>query len=1751
MNIINGRYEIKAQLMSTNYYDVFLVDDRRTEAQLELVLLRSEISENNLIESIIEKSSFYIQKQQKFFCRVFDFNVVESVDNSQRYNIQYFYTRELFFSEETVSYLDLSRDETCLISIKLIDAVKIAHYMDHAIEYLNPENVIIIKRGDSLDIKLIDLITIEINKIFLIEKDETIIQFISPESIYDNKALLSSDYFSLGKMIFYLLYKIDYTKMDFRREISQYGSNELIDSILSMTSNIPEDRFEAVAVLRYHLENISNVIVKNEFSASEIVTYTPVYFDKNAVLSHVKAEVIKRYNYENKFNGFLITGKAGVGKTRFMEELGRYLYLKKINVISIDVNEIMKEKIGLTKKLMEILGLSDQARDIEEDLVTNQFDHNIEEKLLRVSNKSMNVILDRIKYKPIVLLIDDIHMLEEYEIKMINYYFNSNQISPMTIVASIPENLIWENFTRDESEKKIRIIELLDFDYLEASDFLKSILKTGNNPKMLIPDMMESTQGSPKRILEYVKNKIDDHELFISGNLDWFLTSEGEIKSLTGEVDTSILTSELEKLDELAKRILRVFSIFNFEIGSIRIREMLGCSQKEVDSKINELLISEFITEKLGNEGYVYQIENSVKKLLVRKGISTKEYIEMNAKAAEVISKNQSESEENLIYFLVHHYRESNQHEKAINLCLAKAKGMGESHLSTQQIKYLEMIVEINVGRNMETENVVIYRMLSESYVAMNDTSKAFVLIEKSIEIAKMMHNQTAFIDSLYIKLFLMIGQNKILEAVDILGEIDLESLKKKYLEGYFKISLVKCKLLNNQNKMDQLMQLSSHLLVEVEQAENLRYMAEFKNEVGIAHAYMNHSEKAIKCYRESYELFIKCKYEIGESRALNNIGVEYSDTLGRYSEAREYYLKALYTIENLPNQDIRIIYLSNVGESYFYEDNFQDALIYLKKAEDIVSQKQNSNFGFNVYLNLFKIYSQLNRYDIAIGYFYRLENEIKASKERGTYLGVFYLSAVEFFIHIKAYSRAEEYLSKLTHINQNSNTEKNIAIDIYRQKIIMFKSYLYDKDGYENVRLIQSLSQTTLTILEARELRLFIHETLLDLFYSNKIPDIKYLIELDEELSKRFNTDLFEFKRKVIFGIFEENRIDYFKAILNEIKGPEEKWNIYRIIGKEHFFKNQQFSAFSYLFDALNEVKQLFMLIPIEYREMYLFYDSKKIDLRNFIVNIMSKILGEYVLEDEDIYMEFEIRSADQFFKLKHYEELASHERLKNNRDSEDERYFSSINDLINAFEYNDRENLLLILKYIRQFSIADYSGIYILDNNEEEKEVIFDGGDQEEDISRILRNFYGSEGILINEFLKIGNVQFLIKGQHAAMLIPLKESINSGGNRRRDFGGTSTYRAYLYLVSNNVFNNFTVKTYDEILKLNRFIYQYVEKYYLNNYFAIDKTTGLLTRSHIEEAIHQEIYYSKITDHKFSIVMADIDKFKEINDIFGHKKGDDVLKDIGDLFKETLRETDTIGRYGGEEFVLMLRNTDETDAYEVIDRIRQKIERNAFKGLNRTITMSFGISEYPVHSETLEELIEKADQVLYISKRSGRNKVTVWNARTTANKLQYAKDGILATGDIINIKSVESVLKMIEIMRIDGDNRSKQMKMIEIVMMLTGAKYCTLIDTKSTFLSKEVNQDEFLEINLFDQYLIDDYLESESGDYFVDWRNFTELNPETGKMSWRSIISMPIDYSSQRKGLLLLGVPVYEKEFEIGDYYLINAISPILGTVL
>ncbi len=167
-----------------------------------------------------------------------------------------------------------------------------------------------------------------------------------------------------------------------------------------------------------------------------------------------------------------------------------------------------------------------------------------------------------------------------------------------------------------------------------------------------------------------------------------------------------------------------------------------------------------------------------------------------------------------------------------------------------------------------------------------------------------------------------------------------------------------------------------------------------------------------------------------------------------------------------------------------------------------------------------------------------------------------------------------------------------------------------------------------------------------------------------------------------------------------------------------------------------------------------------------------------------------------------------------------------------------------------------------------------------------------------------------------------------------------------------------------------------------------LDGLTGIFNRRFFELRIMEEIERARRFGTGMAVIMADIDQFKQLNDDFGHLLGDEVLRQVSSLFHQHLRKIDVVCRYGGEEFAILLTQTNAQQAQAIAEKLCRLVGEWQFPGVPRSVTISAGVAAFPAHGRSRDEMIRAADSGLYAAKQAA---VTAFACPTCRKLLQTA----------------------------------------------------------------------------------------------------------------------------------------------------------------
>lgn len=199
--------------------------------------------------------------------------------------------------------------------------------------------------------------------------------------------------------------------------------------------------------------------------------------------------------------------------------------------------------------------------------------------------------------------------------------------------------------------------------------------------------------------------------------------------------------------------------------------------------------------------------------------------------------------------------------------------------------------------------------------------------------------------------------------------------------------------------------------------------------------------------------------------------------------------------------------------------------------------------------------------------------------------------------------------------------------------------------------------------------------------------------------------------------------------------------------------------------------------------------------------------------------------------------------------------------------------------------------------------------------------------------------------------------------------------------LLLSSAFSNMSKSIYDYQTSLEEKILQRTKELYekneeLERLSITDKLTGLYNRAKLDSVLNTEFEKAIRYNDIFSVIIMDIDFFKSVNDNFGHQIGDDVLKESAKILSSCIRTSDTLGRWGGEEFLIICPNSKQEDAIKLANRINIAIKQHTFSTYPKKVTMSLGVASYCSIFKKAEDIVASADIALYKAKQAGRDRV-------------------------------------------------------------------------------------------------------------------------------------------------------------------------------
>lgn len=1792
MKIIDNRYKIEKVFKDISCIESYKINDLWEYDETKFMKLYHYDMLKELISYFTDNFIHLSNIRHDYILSSEKFNLVKSIDNKKTNMLLYYSITEYTNSPQLTKVKDkLNLKDLLHIILNVMVAIDFLHFRGFTYRLLNPSEIFVSRDNC---IKLMDLATIT-EKSFNSHYDDLTRYFISPEVMVNKEENDKRiDYYSLGILIKYLLLQ------DFLVEDSD--------------SYVYKERFKISKDQKEKLNNIIRKLTKKDFSTQninlkEIIDEVNILFDldysydivekrnslyfNNKIVGREKEinKVItiddKIINGTNEHKGLVFNADFGIGKSRLLNEIAHKLKLKGRDVYFVEIHEsenndlldmsnILKQSMKDTpSELMEkyrneLSRLLPELRlNIDENLET---DLNQKSEIFRLYNRIANYFTELSKEKIIYIIIDDLQNCNSNFLLLLDYLIRNVKSNNIFFILSFEEKhdnkaLLVENKINDWISDSYTIYtKLHKLNLEEVGYMIQNILGMSYIPMELATAIFKESQGNPRYIEYIMKHLYNIGDLYVNVSGRWYRKGDSvDDLYFPSDIDDA-LEKQLTIIKEKYLEVFKIISVFDDILYKKMFLNMINIDQDKMEKQLNELIRLKLIDEKVADRGYSYSINNNELKKLIYHEISKDEKIELHKKAAEVIQEIDRENLDMVLEELIYHLNRSNQSEKALDIILENVESL-ENKRGSHARFLLEKAYNI-VKDSTGTTKLEILEKLVDIYYLKGETEKGTeYLKEYQIEAENLkdfkhiIKGKTTVIDVYYRR-----AQTDL--ALKDIAEIEYISKENNFIEGIIIALALRARFgIDNGNLKEAEKQLLEAIKLSNEY-KIITYMGTIYNRLGLSKYLSGNIEEAIENYKKSIIYHEKTGNFMEATRPINNIGTIYADHYANSEKAMENYKKGLAIATKQGIQEVEIVFLSNISEIYMKSYEFDKALQYIEETKKGAIELQDLNMIFLAHINIGSIYLKTAKYNLAYDCYVYLK-EIYDTKQITSMENT--LQYHKFLGEFHGYFGEWEKGIEHSIISSNLCKEYNIKEYLIAQCRIIYFNFLnlsyFNKDEIDNIR---KQYRNTILIQDRRTSLLYF--SIISILHG----DINYALDLLEEdsaLIVDLNIDYLEKIRKAILLNINptEEKINDMINLVEMLKGQDldfMKLNLNMVIGFRLFFEGQYKRSLKYLLETLDNIYRTISIIP-DTKLKFSYIKSRKGDLLKEKIMLAIKHLFKHQIKvsklneiNEDGLRDYfditpiiDIVGSEEFVKitqLDYYGEALN---------------INSTENLISRFTEDYKHNLNLVLSYLGKESFAKRGFILSYDEIMKKYDVVSSlNNNPDYNINESILNLTNryKQGILVsNNVSETSNNRYReflsneIKGIICVPIIAFEDESEKDIDRRKEILVNDYSKGYIYLETDNVFNRFDQERLEMVSKLCHLIFINLENNKLRLMATTDKLTGTFTRKYYESRFEQLINNMKSINGNFSVLMLDIDKFKNVNDTYGHRKGDEVLASIGQILKSTVRNTDIVARYGGEEFTILLKNTLGDEAKIIAEKIRKNIESLKVQGIDHPITVSMGISLYPQHSQFKEELTEKADQALYQAKETGRNKTVLWTNQmdNTINRVDKLA-GILTGNTDEDNRNILALIDVIDLIKEKKDIKEKAFIFLGRLLETIDAEGATLLvinneEQSKKYFSRARFNDEWIKTPPVNNLIINRVIETRKGEFLIDWDNIDYVDPLSGLPNWQSIMVLPMVKNDEVNGIIYISTPLKNKEFDFNSFNLTKNFVNIFSAIL
>lgn len=1747
MRIINDRYLVESIISTGDDISCYLVNNTENNEKYILNIIETKVLNDKLKEHLISDIAWIKNLNFHGVINLYDIIPIESIDGIKPETRKYAYITENI-SEYTTKALELHNSTELKVDLfsKTLSIVNTLRLMGYVYDKLNINNIYYMDNGT---VKLQDILSIEIEKLN------------TTNNIIENNIELNEktkeNHYKLNELIylFYSIFEKELHEDNIRDRRVSLLYKKLIDKVFSTFDEVI-DYINVTFNKKYNkfcYETLNKV--------NDEVSVIGREYETNKFIKKVEDIVSKKV----KFSITAINGDEGSGKTKLLNHFKKLIDNKfddSVNIINgdtlIDRNISIEENKKSVFKLIQKISDKKQKEKYEvyiEDfleLVMDKEDSYILDKknrYLKTINRITKFLSEVSKNKFTVLILDNIERKNDI-VRMFLKYLCLSEISIENFLLVITYN---ENKIKGSADIEHLIYSLKlkkDFDeyklnYLNEYDtrkLIKNMLNTSLELYDFSNKIFKETLGNPMYIIEIVKKLFEDKVIYI-----YEKTGKWKERLKDREITFPISIEEevqktLEAFSNISYEIMKKLSIFKNPIEE-NFLYTLGILNKNNDREFQMLKMDGYIGEKISDRGILYDINNNLIKKIIYRNISVEEKNKWHRDLSifleqEIEHGNQYEDE--LIYQL-EILGESN---KFISLCKKCGDIEFKSWNNNKSIYYYNRALESKgIGKD---EYIEITLMLADLYYRSGNINETLNYYRKVLYITEDKEVKAYCYARMAAIAYRLEDANFIEEYFEecriLLDELD-------YQKGEVAYYLAKAKQKNFLGDYEEAVKIGL-MALDIAGDDYADLVAYTYICIGDAYINMNLKDKPMECFENA-------KYSFEKSYNLRGI-ISTDLNMGQYFyRVKEDNKEALIHLFNAKKasykygvKDFGVLLDVTISEIYINERRYKEALELLQEALDRTDNNGLDYYRCQALFYLSKCYIKLDKLHLAYRYL-EIGNEIyHRYNSQETFLKTIKNIRASYYYSISNYEKAWEVIDSNMTISKeyNGHIISRIRCEQYFYNLRRCKSEAEIRDQIEGFKL------------EGNNIN--------DQYFKNDLL-LDFIIELEEIGYGNIAKELYSGLEKIgkdnklllkyrYIQLFNANNnipmTNEIEMLLNYLDDKKLYAKISAKIGGIHENNCDFVSAIESYYRAISVLNKTVKTLPNKYKINYI-NNGMILVVYNKLVRCLKVELNIEGLEEKS-----EIDSMLEFEDLMN--ELEIENLIKNKtflvklQEDYEKNYFNqynSIYDVLDMFKSNIINNIEHLIKYICKLTVAE-GAIVTMQDSEGIETIIYD---YRAINPRIKVEFFKSKlniedgGRVVKLNLNKENIndeELLPKGMKAAIYLKTKNRIS--------IGASENIQGTIILYSNKYLNNINQNALENLKSLVPLMGFLLDKYNLTIDSTIDKLTRVYNRKYFESSLLDILEYSKVQQKDFSIAYFDIDNFKGVNDKYGHHFGDKVLTSVATIAKENIDKNDIIGRYGGEEFVVLFPGKNQYEAFETCEKFRDKIQKSAVLGNGLELTISIGISQYPIHSNSGENLINMADEALYIAKNTGKNKTIIWsNEFGATSQLNDKLVGILSGNTINDYRKLSAIMDIIDLIRMKSDITNKIYEFLTRVMEMVEAQEGTLFILEDNILQKEYTRKRHEEgwqtASEFNEIMMNQVIANKTGLYIVDWDGSREKLKSSWIPDWKSILIAPIIYNGIIKGILYLSVSINEKEFNHNDLNFVNTLSGIFSAIL